>query len=324
MSWRAMPGNEVTVYLWYHLQLTLAWRGLKSVPRWNLWSTLTERLQWLSSRYTNNRRSSYDRCRPCEVLIDTRVLLATFGKQLNSATMRGSSWVITCLDHLTWVGGGARKGYSARGLGTQVLWFLEAEHASAIVLGGSWARKCYNACGRNSWAEALYFQFMHLSLHAEWIGCRLVWPHKTRCWPPPPGIVQTFLTRWGQKGLHGDQSTPCKDTDALESWSLQRFATKICTKSWNMNYQYYLDKLHLQTVWEEVSLSCVTCTNRFMVCPLIFPNSPTTTSSPSHPTHSNHNPSYVYPPPTQTILLLLWYHTYLELITLLCYAITYP
>ena len=32
----------------------------------------------------------------------------------------------------------------------------------------------------------------------------------------------------------------CKDIDALES--VQRFATKICTKSWNTNYQYRLGK----------------------------------------------------------------------------------
>ena len=38
----------------------------------------------------------------------------------------------------------------------------------------------------------------------------------------------------------------CKDIDALES--VQRFATKICTKSWNMKYQYTLNKLRLQTL----------------------------------------------------------------------------
>ena len=36
----------------------------------------------------------------------------------------------------------------------------------------------------------------------------------------------------------------CKDIDALES--VQKFATKICTKSWDTNYQYRLDKLCFQ------------------------------------------------------------------------------
>ena len=38
-----------------------------------------------------------------------------------SATMRGSGWVITSLDHLTRVGGGARKCCGTWGRGTQVL-----------------------------------------------------------------------------------------------------------------------------------------------------------------------------------------------------------
>ena len=41
----------------------------------------------------------------------------------------------------------------------------------------------------------------------------------------------------------------CKDIDMLES--VQRFATKICTKSWNANalhYQDRLEKLHLDTL----------------------------------------------------------------------------
>ena len=129
---------------------------------------------------------------------------------------------------------------------------------------------------------------MHLSLRAEWIGCWLVWSHKTRCWPPPPGIVQTFLTRWGQKGLHGDQSTPCKDIDALES--LQRFATKICTKPWNMNYQYCLDKLRLQTLSMRRSYLKLCHLYKLVHGLSIFPNSPITTSS-----HSNHNPSLHVP-----------------------------
>ena len=40
----------------------------------------------------------------------------------------------------------------------------------------------------------------------------------------------------------------CKDINALES--VQRFATKICTKSWNTSYQYRLDKLH--TPYEKI------------------------------------------------------------------------
>ena len=36
----------------------------------------------------------------------------------------------------------------------------------------------------------------------------------------------------------------CKDINALES--VQKFATKICTKSWDTNYQYRLDKLCFQ------------------------------------------------------------------------------
>ena len=54
----------------------------------------------------------------------------------------------------------------------------------------------------------------------------------------------------------------CKDIHALES--VQRFATKISTKSWNKNCQYLLDKLCL--LWKEVILSSVACTNWFMVC----------------------------------------------------------
>ena len=38
----------------------------------------------------------------------------------------------------------------------------------------------------------------------------------------------------------------CKDINALES--VQRFATKICTKSWNTSYQDLLDELHLHTL----------------------------------------------------------------------------
>ena len=43
----------------------------------------------------------------------------------NSATVRGSGWVITSLDHLTWVGGWS----------VQVLWCLGAEHSSALCWG---------------------------------------------------------------------------------------------------------------------------------------------------------------------------------------------
>ena len=86
----------------------------------------------------------------------------------------------------------------------------------------------------------------------------------------------------------------CKDIDALES--VQRFATKICTRSLYTNYQYRLGKLCLQTL-NMRRCYLKQCHLYKLVHGLsIFPNSPVTTSSShSYPTRSNHNLSLHVP-----------------------------
>ena len=86
----------------------------------------------------------------------------------------------------------------------------------------------------------------------------------------------------------------CKDIDALES--VQRFATKICTKSWNTNYQYRLGKLRLQTLNMRRCYLKLCHLYKLVHSLSIFPNSPVTTSSShSYPTRSNHNLSLHVP-----------------------------
>ena len=86
----------------------------------------------------------------------------------------------------------------------------------------------------------------------------------------------------------------CKDIDALES--VQRFATKICTKSWNTNYQYRLGKLRLQTLNMRRCYLKQRHLYKLVHGLSIFPNSPVTTSSShSYPTRSNHNLSLHMP-----------------------------
>ena len=89
-----------------------------------------------------------------------------------------------------------------------------------------------------------------------------------------------------------------KDIDALES--VQRFATKICTKCWNMHYQVRLDRLHLDTLRGR-RLYIKQCHLYKLLHGLsIFPNCPIT-SSHSQPYHTRfkHNLS-LHVPSTHT------------------------
>ena len=72
--------------------------------------------------------------------------------------------------------------------------------------------------------------------------------------------------------------------------------TKICTKSWNTNYQYRLGKLRLQTLNMRRSYLKQCHLYKLVHGLSIFPNSPVTTSSShSYPTRSNHNLSLHVP-----------------------------
>ena len=89
-----------------------------------------------------------------------------------------------------------------------------------------------------------------------------------------------------------------KDIDALES--VQRFATKICTKCWSMHYQVRLDRLHLDTLRGR-RLYIKQCHLYKLLHGLsIFPNCPIT-SSHSQPYHTRfkHNLS-LHVPSTHT------------------------
>ena len=94
----------------------------------------------------------------------------------------------------------------------------------------------------------------------------------------------------------------CKDIDALES--VQRFATKICTKSWNTNYQYCLGKPRLQTL-NMRRCYLKQCHLYKLVHGLsVFPNSPVTTSSShSYPLVLIVIFLYMCPPATQMLII---------------------
>ena len=96
-----------------------------------------------------------------------------------------------------------------------------------------------------------------------------------------PATLRTFYTALIHP--HLEYAVPvwdphlCKDIDALES--VQRFTTTICTKSWNTNYLYHLDKLGLQTLKMRTSYLKQCHLYRLLHGLSIFPNSPITTSS---------------------------------------------
>ena len=110
--------------------------------------------------------------------------------------------------------------------------------------------------------------------------------------PWEPYTLLSFIHIWNTQSLCGIHIS----ARILTLESVQRFATKICTKSWNTNYQYCLGKLRLQTL--NMRSSCLKqCHLYKLVHGLsIFPNSPVTTSSShSYPTCSNHNLSLHVP-----------------------------
>ena len=70
-----------------------------------------------------------------------------------------------------------------------------------------------------------------------------------------------------------------KDIDNLES--VQRFATKVCTKAWNtLQYQERFESLHLDTL--RTRRTYLTCISLFMGCLPFLHNSPVTLSNSSH------------------------------------------
>ena len=89
-----------------------------------------------------------------------------------------------------------------------------------------------------------------------------------------------------------------KDIDALES--VQRFATKICTKCWSMHYQVRLDRLHLDTLRGRRLYIKLCHLYKLLHGLSIFPNCPIT-SSHSQPYHTRfkHNLS-LHVPSTHT------------------------
>ena len=91
--------------------------------------------------------------------------------------------------------------------------------------------------------------------------------------------------------------------------------------SWNTNYQYRLDKLHLQTLYMRTSYLKQCHLYKLIHGLSIFPNSPITTFSSSLPLTIIF--LYMYPPPTQMLIITLfcdairtWKSLYL---TLLCH-----
>ena len=80
-----------------------------------------------------------------------------------------------------------------------------------------------------------------------------------------------------------------KDINVLEA--VQRFATKVCVKSWNtLDYQERLDKLHLDTLQKRRSVSKLCHLFKAVHGLSNFPNSPIDFAVPSRcSTRSNHN-----------------------------------
>ena len=106
--------------------------------------------------------------------------------------------------------------------------------------------------------------------------------------PWEPFTLPSFVHIWNTQSLWDPHL--CKDIDTLES--VQRFTTKICTKSWNTNYQYRLGKLRLQTLNMRRSYlkQCHLYKLVHTAWSVHFSYSPiTTSSSHSYPTCSNHN-----------------------------------
>ena len=80
-----------------------------------------------------------------------------------------------------------------------------------------------------------------------------------------------------------------KDINLLEA--VQRFATKVCLKSWNtLDYQERLDKLHLETLHKRRSVLKLCHLFKLVHGLSIFPNSPIVFAVPSsYSIRSNHN-----------------------------------
>jgi len=131
-------------------------------------------------------------------------------------------------------------------------WELDFYSRLLLCLCNSWELEClpgYSTGSQaTSWLMKLVYSIHHLK-GTLWI----FWINKN-------GLLNHFsfsLAEWFSR-----VSMEGSFFNALGS--VQRFATKI---SWNTNYQYRLNKLHLCTVSMR---SCVTYINWFMVCPFFL------------------------------------------------------